>query len=441
MKRRILSWVLVVLLVLTQLTMPALAASNAGYEARSGVAHVIAVSPVGTGFGSAFMVGEKDGYQYYVTNWHVVSHTDSATGLVYPSALVYIAKNSAAYLDATGVDTAQCIPCEVVYVDDNGYPDVAVLKALEAVPGREALPLMTDNSELKQGDSVYALGFPGTSDFITTGLYGANIHAAVEDVTVTDGVVSLITNAAAFENTHIIQHTATINHGNSGGPLVNEDGKVVGINTWGYGGDPASGDTQALAAVHIDEVLPILERLQIPYSSSAGMAWWWWVIIGAAVVLIAVILILVLCGKKKTPVAPVAPVVPVTPVAPVAPRPAVRPTAPSSGVPDHLPRLQCVKGAFAGQRFSINGSVTIGRDPTRCDLKYPTDSQGISGVHCKISLNGTEVWLQDLGSTYGTFLDGGRRLAAHQTVQLKIGDRFWLGSENQTFVIAPKGGI
>ena len=51
------------------------------------------------------------------------------------------------------------------------------------------------------------------------------------------------------------------------------------------------------------------------------------------------------------------------------------------------------------------------------------------------------VWLKDLGSTYGTYISGGRRLAANEAVQLRVGDKFWLGSENEVFVIAPKGGI
>ena len=58
-----------------------------------------------------------------------------------------------------------------------------------------------------------------------------------------------------------------------------------------------------------------------------------------------------------------------------------------------------------------------------------------------VMVDGVTVWLKDLGSTYGTFLEGGRRLAANETVQLRIGEKFYLGSEREAFVIAPKGGI
>lgn len=56
-------------------------------------------------------------------------------------------------------------------------------------------------------------------------------------------------------------------------------------------------------------------------------------------------------------------------------------------------------------------------------------------------VDGVTVWLKDLGSSYGTLLEGGRRLAANESVQLHIGERFYLGSEKEAFIIAPKGGI
>ena len=56
-------------------------------------------------------------------------------------------------------------------------------------------------------------------------------------------------------------------------------------------------------------------------------------------------------------------------------------------------------------------------------------------------VDGSTVWLKDLGSTYGTYIAGGRRLAANEAVQLHMGDQFWLGSEKELFVIAPQGGI
>ena len=123
------------------------------------------------------------------------------------------------------------------------------------------------------------------------------------------------------------------------------------------------------------------------------------------------------------------------PLPPAAPPPA------GPYVPDSRPRLQCVSGVFAGKRFSLDNSLRIGRDPGKNDLVFPAGTQGVSSVHCVLMVDGVTVWLKDLGSTYGTFLEGGRRLAANESVQLRIGEKFYLGSERETFVIAPKGGI
>ena len=101
-------------------------------------------------------------------------------------------------------------------------------------------------------------------------------------------------------------------------------------------------------------------------------------------------------------------------------------------------RIQGVAGQFAGRRFAVAGQLRIGRDPARNDLVYPAESQGVSGVHCVLIADGGRLLLQDLGSTYGTFV-GGNRLAANAPVELRAGDRFCLGSEQETFIIVRKG--
>ncbi|MBQ3487051.1 MAG: FHA domain-containing protein [Clostridia bacterium] len=115
--------------------------------------------------------------------------------------------------------------------------------------------------------------------------------------------------------------------------------------------------------------------------------------------------------------------------------------APAPAVPYTRFRLQCVAGAFAGKRFPIQGRLILGRDAQKCALVFPADTHGISGVHCQLEVLDGSVWIRDLGSTYGTFLEGGIRLAAGQAVRLAMGSRFWLGSEKEVFMITPKGGL
>lgn len=442
MKKRFLSCMMALAMMLTIFTIPAMAGDGGKVAAasREGVVRVVALGPDGYyGLGSGFGVGEVGKEtDTFVTNYHVVCDVyqmNDGSYMELPAVSVWILKSSSAWNPGLGeLDPTQCVPCEIIYYSEGGYPDMAVLKAAEPVPGRVALPLQAEEDTLEVGDSIYALGYPGTSDYTEQGIYGEKWVAGVEDVTLTSGVVSRFTTSETYGNTRLIQHDATINHGNSGGPLLDENGAVVGINTYIFGHETmASGNKISSASVRIKYVKEVLDELDIAYdvyAASSGNG----LIIGivAAVAVIGAVVFFVMKSKKKAPAPAPAPVCsPVT-------KPAAAPVA---AAVDTRPRLQGVSGVFTGQRFSIDGSVRIGRDPARNDLVYPADTQGISGVHCVVMVDGDTIWLKDLGSTYGTFLASGQRLAASEAVRVQIGDKFYLGSEKEVFVLAPKGGI
>ena len=439
MKKRIAAAILAFIMALA-LTAGAATAStgsgNVAYEARSGVVRVVMLAPDGYYYlGSAFGVGRTgQATDTFVTNHHVVNYYFTQNGSRYsmPAVSVWILKNSNAYNPVTGLDTSQCIPCEVVYSQDGGYPDIAVIRTSEPVPGRIALPLQASENSLREADRVYALGYPGSSDILEQGAYGDRWVAGVEDVTITSGVVSRFTTSGTLGNTRLIQHDAGVNHGNSGGPLIDERGAVVGINTYTFGLDANTGDTSSSASVRIQYAKDVLDNLNIQYDvyreKSGGISP---MMIGviAAVAVIAVAAV-VLTRKQKPAAAPRQFVQ--QSQAPVQAAPAV---AGDTGL-----RIQGIAGQFAGRRFAIAGQLRIGRDPSRNDLVYPAGSQGVSGVHCVLLVNGGRLLLQDLGSTYGTFV-GGNRLAANAPVELRAGDRFCLGSEQEIFVIARKGEV
>lgn len=434
MKKRMIVWTMLIALLVSMVGVTVYAANGGenAAEARNGVVRVITQNPDGNySLGSAFGVGKVgEETDTFVTNHHVVYgsyQTNGGSWVELPAVAVWIMKNDKAWNPVTGVDTSQCIPCEVIYAEEDGYPDMAILRAAEVVPGRVALPLLSDDDKLKEGQAVYALGYPGSSDYTEQGFYGENLVADVEDVTITSGVVSRFTTSATFGNTSLIQHDAQINHGNSGGPLLNEKGVVVGINTYGFGQDIFSGDGQSFASVRISHVTKVLDSMDIYYeteSNPTGLI----IAIVVAVVVVAAGAVVFLKMRKPAPAPVQQPVT--TPAAPPAP-----------AAPDNRPRLQGLSGAFAGKRFYLEGTIRIGRDPARNDLVFPADTQGISGVHCVVVVEGDTIWLKDMGSTYGTFLANGQRLAASEAVQINIGDKFWLGSEQEVFAITRKGGI
>ena len=153
-------------------------------------------SPMGgeqqaSGQGSGF-VFDADGH--IVTNHHVVDGAQSVSVRFWDGSTY----------DATVVGTDPSTDLAVIKVD---------------APADVLLPLaLGDSNSLSVGESVVAIGSP-------FGLEG----------TLTSGIVSALnremTSPNNFTISNSIQTDAAINHGNSGGPLLNAAGEVVGVNT------------------------------------------------------------------------------------------------------------------------------------------------------------------------------------------------------------------
>jgi S1-C subfamily serine protease len=147
----------------------------------------------GTATGSGFVVDE-DGH--IITNAHVVEGADKVTVSF---------KEDGASVDAEvkGVDTST---------------DVAVLKIdPNDVDNLTPLPL-GDSSKAQVGDPVIAIGNPfGFSRTVTTGIVS--------------GLQRQIQAPNGFTIPDVIQTDASINPGNSGGPLLDANGRVIGINS------------------------------------------------------------------------------------------------------------------------------------------------------------------------------------------------------------------
>ena len=105
---------------------------------------------------------------------------------------------------------------KAIIVGTDPYSDIAVLKTDGKVP---AVAVLGNSDVLNPGESVIAIGSP-LGNFKNT---------------VTVGVVSAtgrsIDTGNGYQIEDLIQTDAAINHGNSGGPLVNLAGEVIGINT------------------------------------------------------------------------------------------------------------------------------------------------------------------------------------------------------------------
>ena len=88
----------------------------------------------------------------------------------------------------------------------------------------------------------------------------------MDSITVTDGIVSAVrqSRAEGYQSTWAIQTNAPISPGNSGGPLVDAGGRLVGINTFiMLEGQNVNG------SIHVRELLTVLQQNDIPYRKAA----------------------------------------------------------------------------------------------------------------------------------------------------------------------------
>ncbi|MDG0809761.1 FHA domain-containing protein [Cohnella rhizosphaerae] len=102
------------------------------------------------------------------------------------------------------------------------------------------------------------------------------------------------------------------------------------------------------------------------------------------------------------------------------------------------PRLVGVAGQFAGVSYSLaDRPLAIGRDSHQCELVYPDGHAEISRKHCTVSYDPSRrvFSLVDHGSSNGTYLPDGTRLAAGDRQELKAGDRFSLPGGEQWFEV------
>ena len=161
-----------------------------------------------TGHGTGFIV---DPTGLIMTNHHVVGPSD------------YI---------AVQFDSARKIPAVLLASDP--LKDVAVVWAdISAIPEAMSATISKANPTVEEGERVFTIGSPLNQKKILT------------------------TGVASKVETRAILSDVNINHGNSGGPLFNSLGEVVGITTFA---DPDSGGPGVSGIVRIEEAAPVLEQ-------------------------------------------------------------------------------------------------------------------------------------------------------------------------------------
>ncbi len=183
--------------------------------------------PKAVSLGSGFVI-DKDGY--IVTNNHVVQNADEI---------------NIKFNDGTE------LPAKIIGTDKK--TDIALLKVDSTKP--LFFSVFGDSSIIRVGDRIFAIGNP----------FGLNS-------TVTTGIVSSKSRDIDINNSSIvdyIQTDASINKGNSGGPMFNARGEVIGVNTVIY--SPSGGSVGIGFAIPSNLVKDIVEQLKLNGKVSRGL--------------------------------------------------------------------------------------------------------------------------------------------------------------------------
>jgi S1-C subfamily serine protease len=140
--------------------------------------------------GTGFLFGSQD---YIITNYHVVKGTIEVT---------------VKFLNGESINA------EVIATDTQN--DVAVLKLTKSPDFQSREMKFGDSSRVRMGDKVFTIGYPSINIMGFKPKY-------------TEGVISAVTGIK--DNPTVFQTTVPIQPGNSGGPLFNDKGEVVGLTT------------------------------------------------------------------------------------------------------------------------------------------------------------------------------------------------------------------
>lgn len=175
------------------------------------------------GIGSGVIFNEEG---YILTNYHVVQDVVQSGGTV---QVIF--------------NNGQEVAAKVVNYDPNF--DIAVVKINEEVTV-PAVAEFGDSDTLIQGETAVAIGNP----------LGAELLGSVSS-----GIISAIDRSLDEGDVKYIQTDAAISPGNSGGPLINSKGQVIGINTVKKVGQGVEG---LGFAVPINQIKPLLENLMKP---------------------------------------------------------------------------------------------------------------------------------------------------------------------------------
>ena len=172
-------------------------------------------STLGTSSGSGFLIGKmEDNDPVFITNYHVIQ--DALT-------------EQTSEIKIKLADKAEYYSKQAQVLGYDEDMDIAVLTLDKEISDINNRIMEWGNSKaIYRGQEVYAIGNAlGYETSLTRG-----IVSITEEIFVYDDKETAYEGDDVYK--HVIRHDASINSGNSGGMLINADGQIIGINSYGY---------------------------------------------------------------------------------------------------------------------------------------------------------------------------------------------------------------
>lgn len=205
--------------------------------------------------GSGFLIGtEQSGAEYIITAKEVTSVSKEITQKVIELYAKESTEEKISY--KTKAVVRRDVMVDVSLVAESDEMGFAVWKLSQPLHDREAMVLSDELLTSVSGEKVSALGFPTAPN-----LTEETIYYTKDDVVTVSG---MLIGDGKEENIKYLYHDIELNLGMLGGPIVNEEGHVVGLNQY-------MKVQEGYYALQISELLPVLEALGIPYDTTGEL--------------------------------------------------------------------------------------------------------------------------------------------------------------------------
>ncbi len=430
------AWIFAIALMLGVGAQAELAEKVAERMKKSTVRVVILAGDQVKGHGSGFIISSNG---HVATNRHVIADAEQAVVLYCTGDRVYMRR------------------AELVGVSSTA--DLAILK-MDPIPSTTVVEIA--NTELVTGQTVMTVGFPGTIDNGSWAtLEGVEIggksgegrittpeaRSDFEPAVFSGAVAKIVTESG----TRLVLHSAKISPGNSGGPLVDADGRVCGINTALVPASMAGADYPI--SIHASELVTLARAHSIPINltsskasiggvgGGSGMQMLLLVVLAA----FAVVMFLMVLRKPRMVMVDA-----VSKLVHSKHQPARQghsrvniPASPHPRASMNTPEMRLRGRDLQGRSYDIpfsdsdfqlsGGKLVIGRNKDLSQLHLSHDS--VSRQHATLSSRAGAIHLEDRNSGNGTKLNGREILIGSPPVALQPGDKLTLGEVDLMFEV------